>query len=61
MAVAGARTGDIGGLGLGGVAVRSDVEIAHQSVDCGPVFSRGWHVVVSARLLLVHVLEVVDG
>jgi hypothetical protein len=55
MAVAGARTDSVGGVVFGAVAVWSEIEVVHQSVDCGSVFGGGWHLVRSARLLLVYV------
>jgi hypothetical protein len=51
MAVAAARTCGDGVVRLGGIAVWSEIEIAHQAVDCRPVSACGWHVVRSARLL----------
>jgi hypothetical protein len=45
MAVAAARTGSVGGVLFGAVAVWSENEIVHQSVNCGSVFGGGWHLV----------------
>jgi hypothetical protein len=52
MAVATVRIGGVG-VGSSAVAVWSQIEVAHQSMDCSPVFACGWHVALSARLLRV--------